>query len=249
MRTAPAFFGMMGEKRMGQLALSHRLHSVAELIPQGAQFADIGTDHAYLPVWLLQNGVITHAIAADLRQGPLERARETARRYGLTDSFDFRLCDGLQGINPDEANTFAICGMGGETMISILSAAEWTAQAGKRLILQPMSSFPELRSWLSTHGYFILRENVSCEGKTLYSSMIVEAGKMEPLTLTEQWAGRQSCCTGDPLRMCYLQDLLRRTERAHAGLLRAAGEGDAAHKKMLEQLCAGLREMLKECEA
>ena len=101
---------------MRNMELSPRLRSVAELVPQGAGFADVGTDHAYLPVWLLQRGVIRRAVASDLRRGPLERARLTAEKYGLTDRMDFRLCDGLSGIRPEEADTVAIAGMGGETV-------------------------------------------------------------------------------------------------------------------------------------
>ena len=100
---------------MRPMELTPRLRSVAELVPQGAKFADIGTDHAYLPVWLLQRGIITKALACDLRQGPLDRARATAERYGLTEEMDFRLCDGLAGVRPGEADTIAIAGLGGET--------------------------------------------------------------------------------------------------------------------------------------
>ena len=99
---------------MRTVELTPRLRSVAELVPRGARFADVGTDHAYLPVWLLQQGRITGAVASDLRPGPLERARGTAEKYGLTGRMDFRLCDGLSGIQPDEVNTIAMAGMGGE---------------------------------------------------------------------------------------------------------------------------------------
>ena len=105
------------------MELSPRLRSVAELVPRGARFADVGTDHAYLPVWLLQRGVISRAVVSDLRQGPLDRARSTAEKYGLTSRMDFRLCDGLSAIRPEEADTIAIAGMGGETVAAILAYA------------------------------------------------------------------------------------------------------------------------------
>lgn len=95
------------------MELSPRLRAVAELVPRGAHFADIGTDHAYLPVWLILHGVIESAIAADLRRGPLERARETAKKYSVSEKMDFRLCDGLTGLREGEADTIAIAGMGG----------------------------------------------------------------------------------------------------------------------------------------
>ena len=111
---------------MRTVELTPRLRSVAELVPRGARFADVGTDYAYLPVWLLQQGRITGAVASDLRPGPLERARGTAEKYGLTGRMDFRLCDGLSGIQPDEVSTIAMAGMGGETIAAILAAAPWS---------------------------------------------------------------------------------------------------------------------------
>ena len=133
---------------MRTVELTPRLRSVAELVPRGARFADVGTDHAYLPVWLLQQGRITGAVASDLRPGPLERARGTAEKYGLTGRMDFRLCDGLSGIQPDEVNTIAMAGMGGETIAAILAAAPWTWERECLLLLQPMSAQPFLRRHL-----------------------------------------------------------------------------------------------------
>ena len=125
---------------MRPIELTPRLQAVAGLVPRGARLADVGTDHAYLPASLLQQGVIDTAVAADLRPGPLDRARATAERYGLTEQISFRLCDGLSGILPEEADTVVIAGMGGETIAAILSAAPWVREEGKRLILQPMSA-------------------------------------------------------------------------------------------------------------
>ena len=162
---------------MRTVELTPRLRSVAELVPRGARFADVGTDHAYLPVWLLQQGRITGAVASDLRPGPLERARGTAEKYGLTGRMDFRLCNGLSGIQPDEVNTIAIAGMGGETIAAILAAAPWTWERECLLLLQPMSAQPFLRRWLQAHGYTIRRELLSREGDTLYKTRQISAYK------------------------------------------------------------------------
>ena len=97
---------------MRQLELSPRLQLLADWVSQGARLADVGTDHAYLPVWLTLHGRVTSAIASDLRKGPLERARETGRTYGA-EGIDYRLGDGLAFIRPEEADTIAIAGMGG----------------------------------------------------------------------------------------------------------------------------------------
>ncbi len=220
------------------MELTPRLRQLAQLIPQGARLTDVGTDHAYLPVWLLLEGVIPSAIAADLRFGPLARARETAARYGVSDKISFRLCDGLSAIGPEETDAVAIAGMGGETIASILDAAPWTRE-GKRLLLQPMTSFPDLRAWLQKHGYSIEEELIVREGNKLYSIWSAMGGYMEPYTLGELWAGRQS---DDPLRGDYLAMIAGKVERALAGH-RAAGCPDEERIGVLSELLAELRQM------
>ena len=167
------------------MELSPRLRSVAGLVPPGARFADVGTDHAYLPVWLLQQGIIEHALVSDLRPGPLDRARSTAARYGLAERMEFRLCDGLSGIAPAEADTIAIAGMGGETIAAILAAAPWVREQGCLLLLQPMSAQSALRPWLQRQGYRIEREHLSREavGRTAEQGNggSVAAGIFDPL--------------------------------------------------------------------
>lgn len=224
------------------MELSPRLCAAAKLVPPGARFADIGTDHAYLPVWLIRNGVIDRAIAADLRQGPLERARETAEKYAVADRMDFRLCDGLTGLRPGEADTIAIAGMGGETIAHILMDAPWTKGEGITLILQPMSSQPDLRSWLAGNGYVIEQEYIAREEKTLYTIMLVKAGTMEKLTPAELLAGRQS---GDPLRGEYLNHMISKVRRALEGQRAAARRDEAAISQAIQTL-DGLTAMKKE---
>ena len=182
------------------MELTPRLQAIADQVPQGSRLADVGTDHGYLPVWLLNNGRIESAIAADLRERPLNRARDTAHRFGATAQISFRLCDGLSAIGPEEVDTVPIAGMGGETIISILDAAPWTKE-GTMLLLQPMTGFAELRRWLQGNGYQIVKECIVCEGKRLYSILTVHGGEMPPLTLAEQWAGLQN---RDPLRREFL---------------------------------------------
>ena len=213
--------------------LSPRLKMVGELVPAGARLADVGTDHAYLPAALILEGKIPWAIAADLRQGPLDRARATVRGYGLTGKVAFRLCDGLSGIRPDEVDAVAVAGMGGETIAAILSAAPWTRERDLPLILQPMSSFPDLRGWLGENGFSIEEER------------LVRAGEMPPLTPAELWAGKNRA---DPLRGDWLDRWLARVRRAIDGMSRARGEGTSARKRELEEVVDGLADMKKEWE-
>lgn len=229
-----------------RLELRPRLKAVASFVPDGARLADIGTDHAYLPVSLILEGRIPSAIAADLRKGPLDRARTTAMEYGCTQKLSFRLCDGLKGISPDEVDTVAIAGMGGETIASILSAARWVKEKSLPLILQPMSTQPELRRWLWQQGYVIQKETIICEGNTLYNIFLVTSGEPEPMTLAQEWAGRQYPGMVSPLREQYLDSLLEKAKRALDGIAQSQ-EGTSSRKyQELEQVRAGLQEMKEE---
>lgn len=225
--------------------LSPRLRMVGELVPSGARLADVGTDHAYLPAALILEGKIPRAVAADLRRGPLDRARATVREYGLTGKVGFRLCDGLTGIRPDEADAVAIAGMGGETIAAILSAAPWVRERNLPLILQPMSSFPDLRAWLGENGFSIEEERLAREGETLYAALLVRAGERSPMTLAELWAGKN---TADPLRGAWLDMWIARTGRAIDGMSRAQGEEVRTRKRAMEEVAAGLTDMKKEWE-
>ena len=223
------------------MELTPRLQAIAEQVPQGARFADVGTDHGYLPVWLLRSGRIDSGIAADLREGPLNRARETAQRFGVADQISFRLCDGLSAIRPEEADTVAIAGMGGETIISILDAAPWTKE-GTLLLLQPMTGCAELRLWLQEHGYQITGELIAREGEKLYSILTVKGGEMSPLSPAELWAGRQN---SGPQRLEYLNLVRKKAERALRGH-QAAQVPDHSKVAGLIRVLSGITKMEKE---
>lgn len=226
--------------------LSPRLQMVAGLVPGGSRLADVGTDHAYLPAALLRRGKIPHAIAADLRPGPLERAKETVRRCGLLDRVEFRLCDGLSAIAPQEIDAAVIAGMGGETIAAILAAAPWTREMDIPLILQPMSSLPDLRLWLQQNGYCIVTEELAQEGETIYTAMLVRAGEMAPLSPAELRAGKNSA---QALRGPWLKRWLEKTDWALAGLAKARGEEAIPRRKELEEVRTGLLELYEEWKA
>lgn len=224
-----------------ELTLTPRLRAIADQVPDGCRFADIGTDHAYLPVWLLLQGRIEEAIAADLREGPLSRARETAEKWGVARHVSCRLCDGLSSVAPGEVDTVAIAGMGGETIAAILAAAPWTRE-GTQLLLQPMTSFHDLRRWLFENGYNIEREHIVREGKRLYTIMTVRGGEMEPPSPAELWVGRQS---DDVLREAYLDFMREKVSRALAGQ-NASKNRDEALVSELSAVLRGIDKMREE---
>lgn len=201
-----------------QINLSPRLQTMANLVPQDSLFADIGTDHGYLPLFLLQKGQITQAIASDLNKGPLDRAKSLSIQYQIP--LDLRLCDGLSGISPDEVNTISIAGMGGITMTHILQdwickypsvQQNWTGT----FLLQPMSTQYDLRFWLTNAGFTIHQEKTTQEGETLYTILSVIVGKThKSYTEAELWVGRHSETHPDPLRGALLDLWIEKTSRA-----------------------------------
>ncbi len=225
-----------------ELRLQPRLQCIADCVPRGARLADVGTDHGYLPVWLLKAGRIERAIASDINAGPLEHARRTAEEHGVSGRMDFRLCAGLEGIGRGEADTVVIAGMGGETILGILGGASWDYR-GVRLLLQPMTKAELLRRYLSENGFAIVSERLVPDKGTIYAVIEATAGSMRPLTAAEAWCG-----TGllhDPLYGAYAGDRAAKLERAAVGL-RQAKRLDSGGAERLEADARELRERIEE---
>ena len=228
---------------MKKIELTPRLAAIVSEVPDGAKVADIGTDHGYLPIALIQAGRIDGAIATDVKPGPLSRGQEAAEMHGIT-TIDFRCCDGLHGISADETDTVVIAGMGGDTIIHILEAAPWT-RAGTRLYLfQPMSALVELRQWLTGNGFLLIREIICREGEKFYVVFVVRPGEGRDYTLGELWAGTQCKGMQSPHRLAYLEDLIARRSRALEGLRKGKRDHIAAIAELEEtvQQLAELRE-------
>ena len=135
-----------------------RLRCAAELILPHKKIVDIGTDHAYLPTYLVLTGKSERVLACDIGVRPLENARKTVNCFGLSDKIQLRISDGLQKVSADEAEEISICGMGGTLMAEILGAAEWIKRSGMHLVLQPMTHSEDVRQFLCKNGFSITRE-------------------------------------------------------------------------------------------
>ncbi|MEG0322031.1 MAG: class I SAM-dependent methyltransferase [Oscillospiraceae bacterium] len=232
---------------MEPIVLTDRLQAVAKEIPQGAHMADVGTDHGYLPTWLIQTGRVERLIASDLRQAPLERARRNVQKHEVADRVDLRLCDGLAGIRPDEVDTVVIAGMGGEIIAKILAAAPWTKAC--RCILQPMSSHPDLRRWLWSNGYQITLEQLVREGKVLYTVLTATGGESGPFSPAECWAGKQRQGDDAPLRHEYLTRRIRQAEIECAGLARSKIASDRDRLPERQEIRAALIKLQEEWDS
>ena len=193
------------------ITLDKRLSAVAALVRQGSRLADIGTDHAYLPVHLVQAGVCPSAIASDIGAGPLDAARRTVTENGLTREIALRLGDGLSTVKADEIDDIAIAGMGGETIAAILEAAPWVKDTRLRLILQPMTRAEDLRRWLLRNGFSVLEEHLITDGRHLYPVMAAEY-TAAPFCENEVliYGGFFTAEEGRPYRQMMAQHLLRR---------------------------------------
>lgn len=151
--------------------LDPRLQLCADFVRPGTKLADIGTDHAYLPVWLKKQEKIASAVAADIHTGPLEKAKENILRY-QAENVTARLSDGLSQILPQEADDIVIAGMGGELIARILSQALWVREGDRHLILQPMTCAQELREYLRENGFALLREEAVESRAHVYTVML-----------------------------------------------------------------------------
>lgn len=223
------------------ITLSNRLLSVASLVPRCAVLADVGTDHGYLPVWLIQNGIAERVLASDIGEGPLLRAGMTVEKFGLEEQIRLVLADGLQYSGSDLAEVVTICGMGGETMISILEAAPWTE--GRQLILQPQSKLPELEQWLKVHRFGIRQAALSEDAGKLYLAF-----SAQPNTAWTGSAEKALFQMRDPLLRKYLSQEARKASKALTGL-RQSREVPTDQIRMLEERLKIIDHRLEEMKS
>lgn len=161
---------------MNEHQLSKRLSVVANWIPTGSRIADIGSDHAYLPVYLALQGKICYAIAGEVNDGPYERAKEQVERLGLDGVVEVHKGDGLQVIEKDEIDVIIIAGMGGALIRDILEDGKDKLDKIQRLILQPNVAAPLIREWLLKNGWMLLHETVVAEDEHHYEVLAAERG-------------------------------------------------------------------------
>lgn len=194
------------------LRIGERLTTVVSMVTPCHTVADIGTDHGYVPAYLILSGQCRRAIASDIAEGPCQAAAETRNRYNLHNELDIRTAPGLQGLRTGEAETVVIAGMGGTTIISILEESPEIAASVKTFVLQPMNAASLLRRWLTQHGYRIAEEALCKENNHIYiiikavhtgeiqelSSLEAELGpcilEKKPALLTEYMQGKAEHC-------------------------------------------------------
>jgi len=227
-----------------KVPFSKRLLACAAYVRKGAKVADVGCDHGYLGIHLLLSGTASFVAASDLREMPLQKARENAEKYGTADQMSFHVCNGLSAAE-GRVDTVVCAGMGADCIIEILEAAPWIRNEHIRLVLQPQTSGQDLRRWLTERGFSILRETLLDENGFLYTVLESQfTGNAEMLSPGEQYVTRQLLQENSPYLPQYLQRLERGMEKAVTGLRKGADDPPKLH--YYETALREIREMRKK---
>ena len=221
------------------MELKGRLKLVADKVPVCDRICDIGTDHAYVPIYLIQNKKCKSAIAADVGKGPLAAAGKSINSYGLQESIETRLGDGLEPIKEGECQGIVIAGMGGVLMGEILQRDLNKAVRADFLVLQAMNSHEMLRGWLYEKGFQILDEELVSEGDKVYDVMVAKwTGQQEQPEPVYRYIGKKLIEKKDPLLERYAAKIIRRLDKVIHGIKQENGPEKllGAHKRLRDQI-------------
>lgn len=234
---------------MGAVVLSERLQALADMVTPGRRVADIGCDHGFVSIYLVQKGISPRVLAMDVRKGPLSRAQEHIAEYGLGDYIETRLSDGLQAFQIGEADAVVCAGMGGRLMTKILTDSREKAQSFKELILQPQSELPAFRIFLRNKGYRLLDEKILLEdGKYYFLMKVCYEGASSKKELAETVSeeertermlfdkyGELLLKRRDKVLQQYLKDNLENMHQIETGLAENANqEAERVQKRLTE---------------
>lgn len=194
-----------------------RLKKISEFIREGVSIADVGTDHAYLPIYLIKNKKISKAVAADINDKPLQTAIDNISSNGLSDMIKTVKSDGLQEIDSESVDDIIIAGMGGELISEIIDKAAWVKNSRYNLILQPMTKAELLRKYLYENGFEIKREETVCEGDKVYTVILSSySSRMPFFSLYNMFIGEID--TSNQGNMPYIKNVLKSLENKCKGL-------------------------------
>ena len=230
------------------MELSKRLNAVAGLVTEGASVADIGTDHGYIPIYLLKHGISPKVIAMDINRGPLKRAREHIEEEGLKEKIETRLSDGLAALQPREVEEIITAGMGGGLVIKILTDHPEVTESLTYGILQPQSEIHKVRKFLNTQGYRIVQEDMVQEDGKYYPMMKVqlEHGEGEDYREVEYLYGKRLLEKKHPVLYEYLQREYRIKSEIQRDLQKQKNERIEMRLKELEEELELIREAMQK---
>lgn len=187
------------------MELSVRLQAVADMVTEGTKVADVGTDHAYIPIYLVEHGKNPSAIAMDINRGPLKKAEENISSHNLENKIETRLSDGLKQLHLGEADSVVIAGMGGGLVVKIMEEGVLHKKYVKEWILQPQSEISKVRQYLNENGYCIVEENMVIDEGKFYPMMRVTEGTIEEYTREELCYGKCLLKEKNPILKKFLE--------------------------------------------
>lgn len=229
---------------MDNINLGSRLMLAADFVRRDSRLCDIGTDHAYLPAYLIKKQICLSAVAADLRKGPLKNAEKTVKEHGLSDKIKLRLSDGLDEILPDEASDIVLAGMGGDLICDILSRTSWIKDKSKRLIAQPQTHAEKVRAFFINNGFEIIGENAAEEDGRIYICICAEyTGNNKEYPFGYEYFGELPKCES-PFAEEYLKRQRERFLKRANGLSKSGQNTDEA--EFLYKLCDKLNNIIGE---
>lgn len=228
--------------------MSKRLEKIAAhiLAESSLGFADVGTDHGYLPLGLLSRGYGGYIFASDLRPDPLSKAIAGAKEAGVYDRICFSLGDGLDNCPGERIDSIVIAGMGGDTICGILDRAEWCMDSRYTLILQPMSKAEVLRYWLTNNEFEITSEELIEENGEIYQLMKARFGQARPLKDSELFLGSLQLVREQELFRPRLERLIKRFERSVKGLALSRTRPNPGRLSLFENILGELKEIYSD---
>ena len=216
------------------MKLSKRLETVASMVAKGNRAADVGCDHGFVPIFLVESGISPLAVAADVRPGTLSRAKEHIKEHRLEEKIQTRLSDGLANIKPGEADSLIMSGIGGILMMRLLQDEEHTAKSFKELTLSPQSELFDVRRYLVSNGYLIEYEHMLCDEGKYYFIFHVLVKKDEREWSEEEYRYGKDICKDD---MKTFLAYLEKEERQYEQILekmKQAPENDRAAQRIAQ---------------
>lgn len=219
--------------------ITPRLQCIADCV-SGKVAADIGTDHAYIPIKLIEDGICQRVIASDIKKGPALIAEQNIKKHGLSDKIEVRLGGGLSILKPGEADTVIIAGMGGELIEDILKEESETAKSAKLLVLQPMNSQYELRKYLIQNGYRIISEDISVEGFKVYNILNVTPGHQKEFENDIEYHLPKYIC-----KHKYFKNLLEKKKREFTKVITGLENSKEPDREKLNKYKIWLKELNK----
>lgn len=227
--------------------MTPRLFAVANMVKESDLVADIGTDHAYIPVYLVLNNIAKRALAMDINEGPLKRADENIIKFNLTDKIKTRLSDGLCKLSDNEADTVIIAGMGGILINSIIEAHKNRLTSVKKYILQPMTAIEETRKYLAENGFKIIDEKLAKEDDKIYTVLSVARGEMKIEKEINYYVGECLINNKDENLPEFLDGKIYEYEKAVISMKKAENPQTKAKLLQFMSLLEEFKKLKKEC--